>query len=149
VNRAGLASVLRQRAALRAHDRWTHDEILAYQAGSLAELRAYAKARSPIYRDLHRGLEAAPLTELPVVTKSILMARFDDLVTDRDVHLADVERYLESATATELSWPARRALAGVGARHVAISVELVEAIPRTALGKAPLIRHARPAGAGH
>jgi len=101
VNLADLASVLRQRAALRARDRWTRDEVLAYQARGLAELRAYARAHSPFYRELHRGLEDAPLSELPVVTKCTLMARFDDLVTDRDVHLADVERYLESATATD------------------------------------------------
>ena len=29
------------------------------------------------------------------------MERFDDLVTDRDVHLADVERFVDTASATD------------------------------------------------
>lgn len=101
MNLAALAAVLRQRATLRARDRWSREELLAYQAQSLADLRSYAVARSPFYRDLHRGLEAAPLTELPVVTKATLMAQFDELVTDRNVHLADVERYLATASVTD------------------------------------------------
>ena len=101
MNVATLAGVLRERARLRTHDGWTRDEILAYQGRRLADLRAYAIAHSPFYRDLHRGLEAASLSSLPVVTKATLMERFDDLVTDRDVRLADVERYLSTASATD------------------------------------------------
>jgi putative adenylate-forming enzyme len=101
MNVATLAGVLRARAALRRHDAWTRDELLAHQASALAELRTFAVAHSPFYRELHRGREEAPLAELPVVTKATLMERFDDLVTDRDVRLVDVRRYLETATATD------------------------------------------------
>jgi phenylacetate-CoA ligase len=101
MNVATIAGLLRQRAQLRTHDGWTRKEVLAYQARQLAELRAYAIARSPFYRDLHRGLERAPLSDLPVVTKATLMERFDDLVTDRDVHLADVEAFSATASATD------------------------------------------------
>lgn len=101
MNVATIAGLLRERAHLRTHDGWTRDEVLAYQAGRLADLRAHATARSPFYRDLHRGLEGAPLSALPVVTKATLMERFDDLVTDRDVRLADVERYVSTAAATD------------------------------------------------
>ena len=55
--------------------------MLGYQAPRLADLRTFAASRSPFYRDLQRGLEAAPLAVLPVVTKATLMARFDDLAT--------------------------------------------------------------------
>ena len=96
-----MVGLLRERARLRAHDGWKRDEVLGYQARRLAELRRFAAARSPFYRELHRGLDDAPLTSLPIVTKATLMARFDDLVTDRDVRLSDVERYLETATATD------------------------------------------------
>jgi phenylacetate-CoA ligase len=96
----GIAGVLRARAALRTHDQWMPDELLAHQSRSLAELRRFAVARSPLYAELHAALEDAPLSELPVLTKATLMERFDDLVTDRDVHLPDVERFLETATAT-------------------------------------------------
>jgi phenylacetate-CoA ligase len=96
-----IAGLLRERAQLRTHDDWTREEVLAYQAHRLADLRAYAIARSPFYRELHRGLERAPLSDLPIVTKATLMERFDDLVTDCDVHLADVERYIDTASATD------------------------------------------------
>jgi phenylacetate-CoA ligase len=101
MNVATIAGLLRERARLRTHDGWARDDVLAYQARRLADLRTYATEHSPFYRNLHRGLERAPLTELPVVTKATLMERFDDLVTDRVVHLADVERYLATASATD------------------------------------------------
>jgi putative adenylate-forming enzyme len=100
MNVFGLAGVLRARAELRTHDRWTREDLLGHQARALDDLRRFAVARSPLYRELHRGLEDAPLCALPIVTKADVMERFDDLVTDRDVRLADVERYLETGTAT-------------------------------------------------
>ena len=75
--------------------------MLAYQARRLADLRTFALERSPFYRELHRGLERAPLVDLPVVTKATLMERFDDVVTDRDVHLADVEAFSATASAID------------------------------------------------
>ena len=101
MNVAAIAGLLWERAQLHTHDGWTRDDVLAYQARRLGELRAHATAHSPFYRDLHRGLDGAPLSALPVVTKATLMERFDDLVTDRDVHLADVERYVSTASATD------------------------------------------------
>jgi phenylacetate-CoA ligase len=101
MNAATIAGLLRERARLRTHDGWSRDEVLGYQARRLAELRTFAVSRSPFYRDLHSGLEAAPLAALPVITKATLMERFDDLVTDREVRLADVERYVTTASATD------------------------------------------------
>lgn len=101
MNLATLAALQQARAALRRHDGWARDTLVAHQVSALAELRAFAVARSPFYRDLHRGLETAPLQALPPVTKAAMMDRFDDLVTDRGVRLVDVEGYLETATATD------------------------------------------------
>ena len=98
---AFLAAILRERGRLASHDRWSRNEVVAHQARALAELRAYAVAHSPFYADLHRGLDDAPLSALPTLTKSTLMERFDDLVTDRTVRFADVERYLSTASATD------------------------------------------------
>lgn len=97
-----LANVVRARAVLRSHERWGRDDLVADQARSLRAVRAYAVEHSPFYRELHRGLDDAPLSELPVVTKHQLMERFDDVVTDREIRLADVEAYIEGATATDL-----------------------------------------------
>ena len=103
MNVAALVGVLRARAELRSHDRWSRDVLLDYQARSLAELRRFAVARSPFYRELHAGFVDAPLESLPVVTKQMLMERFDDVVSDREIRLADVEAYLArpGATATD------------------------------------------------
>jgi phenylacetate-coenzyme A ligase PaaK-like adenylate-forming protein len=95
-----LLNVLRARSQLRARDRWSVDELHRHQTRALRELREFAAARSPFYRNLHRGLDDAPLEALPVVTKGMLMEHFDEVVTDPEVHLADVERYLEDASAT-------------------------------------------------
>jgi putative adenylate-forming enzyme len=96
------ARVVWGRTVLRTHEHWSRDELRAYQARRLRELREYAVARSPFYRRIHRGLEEAPLSALPIVTKGMLMERFDDLVTDREIRFADVESYLVRASATDV-----------------------------------------------
>ena len=97
-----VVALLRARSVLASRDRWTRDELLVHQSGALAELRAFALARSPFYREFHRGLEAAPLDALPVLTKATLMERFDELVTDPDVRLGEVEGHLASTGSTDL-----------------------------------------------
>ena len=91
-----LLRVLRERGVQERSCRWTRSQLLAHQAKSLAALRHYAVTHSPFYREFHRGLESAPLEALPILTKTLLMKRFDDLVTDRSVRLADAEDYLRS-----------------------------------------------------
>ena len=97
-----LIDILWARRRLEAHNRWTHEQLLAHRASGLAALRAYAVANSPFYRALHRGLEDAPLEALPIVTKANLMEHFDEVVTDRAINLADVEQYLRHASVTDL-----------------------------------------------
>ena len=59
-------------------------------------LVAHARARSPFYRASYRSLPATGLSpaDLPIVTKSTLMANFDAWVTDPKVRLNDVARFL-------------------------------------------------------
>ena len=97
-----LASLLRERARLGSREGWPRAELLAHQARKLRELRDFATARSPFYRELHRGLTDAPLDALPTVRKAVLMERFDELVTDPEVRLGEVERYLDRASATDV-----------------------------------------------
>lgn len=89
-----LLRVLRERRAQERSCQWSRTQLHAHQARSLAQLRAFALANSPFYRDFHRGLEQQPLAALPILTKSQLMERFDELVTDRRIRLADAEAYL-------------------------------------------------------
>jgi hypothetical protein len=39
-------------------------------------VRAYAYAQSPFYQKFHQGLMDRPLSELPVLTKAMLMEHF-------------------------------------------------------------------------
>ena len=81
---------------LRQHERWTRPQLEAYQADSLRHLREYTYAHSPFYRRFHKGLLDRPLHELPVLTKVMVMENFDELVTDRAVHLEDVRAHMAS-----------------------------------------------------
>jgi phenylacetate-coenzyme A ligase PaaK-like adenylate-forming protein len=94
--------VIRKRRALERSCRWTRERLTAQQELRLARLRRLVMARSPFYQRFHRGLEQAPLQELPVLTKPAMMENFDDLVTDRTVRLADAEAFLRSERADGL-----------------------------------------------
>jgi phenylacetate-CoA ligase len=92
-------------------------DIAARQAGRLAQLLEAAVRGSRLYRELYRaplrGRKPADvaLSELPRVTKSTLMPRFDDWVTDPNLTLAalrsftaDVRRIGESFLGRYLVW---------------------------------------------
>ena len=76
------------------HERWTRELLEDYQARALHACREYAYARSPFYQHFHRGLTDHPLQDLPVLTKAMLMEHFDEVVTDRTLHLKDIQEYL-------------------------------------------------------
>src|SRR5215218_809165 len=86
--------VLALRHRLRQRDRWTRQRLEEHQGRALRLLREHAYARSPFYGRFHRGLADRPLSELPVLSKEMVMERFDELVTDPTVRLADVEAHL-------------------------------------------------------
>ena len=47
-------------------------------------------------------MEHAPLAELPVLTKRVLIENFDDLVTDQDVRRKETEAFLASGPGARL-----------------------------------------------
>jgi putative adenylate-forming enzyme len=63
----------------------------------LADIVAYARARSPYYAKLYDGLpdRVDDPTLLPVTDKRTLMGHFDDWVTDRAVTFADVTAFVD------------------------------------------------------
>jgi phenylacetate-CoA ligase len=93
-----LLSNLRQ---LRAREHWTRQRLEAHQAQALRLVRDYAYAHSPFYQQFHTGLYEAPLQELPVLTKTMLMDHFDDLVTDRAIHVQDAQAYMANRRGDE------------------------------------------------
>ena len=62
----------------------------------LESLVAFARERSPFYRERYRDLPARidSTLQLPVLSRAELMSHFDELCTDRDIRRASVERFL-------------------------------------------------------
>ncbi len=90
---------------LRKHENWSRSQLETYQTEGLRELRQYAYERSPFYQKFHKGLTERPLHELPVLTKAMMMEHFDELVTDRTLHLEEVRAYASQAEAGKRSVP--------------------------------------------
>ena len=95
-----LALIVRARA-LRKREGWSRDRIHRRQERELARLRQFAYAHSDFYRRFHNGLENRPLQDLPILTKQELMRSWDDLVTDRSLHLQGIQRFLVGVTGLE------------------------------------------------
>ena len=71
--------------------------IAAARDQRLRERLTHARTHSPFYRKRYRELPTdAPLSELPPVTKTELMASFDDWATDRAISWREVEAFLGS-----------------------------------------------------
>jgi len=94
----GLLQMLRLQAlrfTLRRRDRWTQGQLVRHQEEALKKLRVYAYANSPFYKRFHKGLYDAPLKDLPALTKSELMKNWDEVITDREVKLKDVQDFMD------------------------------------------------------
>ncbi len=87
---------------LHSHEKWSREKIKKHQEKKLRKLRDYAYAHSPFYKRFHQGLENHPLHELPVLTKQELMRSWDEIVTDKSLHLKDVEQFLNNLKGFEL-----------------------------------------------
>lgn len=79
---------------LMKRDRWTHQQVRAHQAHALHSLREFAYAQSPFYTRFHKGKTNRPLSELPILTTDMLIENFDQIVTDRSVHLSEVQAHM-------------------------------------------------------
>jgi len=90
--------LLWRRRALERSCRWSRTELLARQAAAVTQIRRFAAQRSPFYRRFHAGCDGSPLSELPVLTKAVLMENFDEVVTDPSVRLSEAESYLAAGS---------------------------------------------------
>jgi len=88
--------VLWKRRALERTCGWSTDQLARHQQTQLAETLRFSRERSPFYTRFHRGMENRPLDNFPILTKSILMENFDDVITDRSVRLSDVDAFLKT-----------------------------------------------------
>lgn len=88
------ARLLYRMARIHSREAWDRERLERHQARALEELRQHAYARSPFYRELHKGKETAPLSELPIVTKHQLMEHFDTVVTDRNLTVQKLRQHI-------------------------------------------------------
>lgn len=81
-----------------ARDRWSRDQLQAWQAERLRALLRHATTASPYYREVLGPAAAAavPLQELPTLPKATLMDNFDRIVTDPRLRRTEVEAHLAS-----------------------------------------------------
>lgn len=93
---ATLVRILAARRRLHRQETWTPAELSTHQQRALAQLREFAVRRSRFYGELHRGREGKRLSELPIVTKQLLLSRYDDAVTDPRIRLADLRAHVEA-----------------------------------------------------
>jgi phenylacetate-CoA ligase len=96
-------------AQMLERDRWPRERLLEYQRDRLRKIVQHAVAHSPYYRqvighicdDGDAGKGDISLQQLPVLTKPILMAQFDRIVTDRRLRLAEAEEHVAGEHAAE------------------------------------------------
>jgi len=90
---------------LEAHDRWSVEELRAHRRNRLLAIIRHAAANSGFYRERFAGIELSDdldLTELPRLDKRTMLENFDELVTDRRLSLAGVERHLADIESADL-----------------------------------------------
>lgn len=92
---------VRARAAeLLAHDRWSRDELLAYQRDRLSALLRHAVEHSPYYREaLGEDAPERSLESLPTLPKTLMLEQLDRIVTDPRLRRAELEGFLAEADA--------------------------------------------------
>ncbi|HEX6572259.1 MAG TPA: hypothetical protein VF055_09565 [Steroidobacteraceae bacterium] len=95
----GLGALAESRR-LTSHDQWTSSQLASHGHERLLALLAHARTHSPFYRDRLAGVSLGPGLELaclPTLDKATMLENFDELVTDRRLHLAELERHLTEA----------------------------------------------------
>jgi phenylacetate-CoA ligase len=143
-------------AELMAHDRWSREQLLAFQRERVQALIRHAVTHSLYYREV-LGTDAAerPLAELPTLPKSTMMAEFDKIVTDPRVRLADLRAHLGSSDPSQSFRDAFRVAttSGTTGERAIIAFTNDEAATWRAVSARPMIRmgvrpEARFAGLG-
>lgn len=86
--------------------RRSRDQVRQHQAERLRQVVAHAQQHSPYHAERLGHLDAAALdltdlASIPPMTKSDVMTHWDQIVTDRELHLADVVDHLDALHAGE------------------------------------------------
>ncbi len=93
-----MIELVRNIRKMKSREKWDRRSLEAHQERALRLVRENAYANSPFYKSFHKGLLDAPLSDLPILTKAALMEHFDELVTDRAIHVRDIQAYMAGST---------------------------------------------------
>jgi phenylacetate-CoA ligase len=117
---AGHARIERLATRMLERERWPRERLLAFQRRRLRAIVQHAVAHSPYYRRVIGAVGDGDvnLQQLPILTKTTLMAEFDRIVTDRRLRLADAERHLAGEGAGEPLFSQCRVVASGGTTGV-------------------------------
>lgn len=130
-------------AELMARDRWTREELLAFQRERVQALVAHAVTNSPYYREA-LGTDAAerPLSELATLPKATMMAEFDRVVADPRLRLADLQAHLASPDPSQSFLGAYRVAttSGTTGRRSIVAFTQDEAAAWRAVSARPMMR---------
>lgn len=78
------------------YEKMSAEEKQAIRRKRLEEIVVYAKENSPYYKKLYQGVsDNFALSDLPPTNKRTLMENWNDWVCDRELTLADVEKFME------------------------------------------------------
>lgn len=95
-------SVRRKLAQYQSNQRLDRSALARDQLARFRALAAHAYRHSPYYRRIvdERGIDPGTCVpqDFPVLTKALLIEHFDDIVTDRTLDKAAVQRFLRTAT---------------------------------------------------
>jgi phenylacetate-CoA ligase len=89
---------LRIAGELGRRERWSREELLAFQRNRLTALIRHAVSTSAFYKEWYGWDVSArhpALEELPVLTKAAMMEHFDRLLTDPRLTLSNLERHAD------------------------------------------------------
>lgn len=79
---------------MRKKDSWSREKLLSFRNKKLEEIRKYAYGHSSFYKEFHKGLFNASISDLPVLAKTQMMQRFDDLITDRKLRIQEIKDFI-------------------------------------------------------
>jgi phenylacetate-CoA ligase len=126
-----------------ARDRWSREELLAFQRERVRAMITHAVTHSPYYREV-LGPDAAerPLAELPTLPKPTLMSEFDRVITDPRLRLADLRAHLAGPDPSQSFLGAYRVAttSGTTGRRSIIAFTHDEAAAWRAASVRPMIR---------
>jgi phenylacetate-CoA ligase len=90
-------NILRARKAVKEAHFMSRADLLKLQESRWRAMVRYALQVSPFYRRHFAGIdvERCQLTDLPVITKEMLIANWDEIVPDKRLHRAALDKFLQ------------------------------------------------------